>query len=145
MGPRRAGLLRARDAHRSTCRRCCEHIALYSQRISDSDDHTVIVTSIRSFRAGRDGNRLSRRTIAGRERTCFGGSIASSAAPKSANGSSFPSLGLKPAGPLNPFIKPEAQNCVPTATGITFDAVLEQVHPISLSWAPNGLFSARRR
>ena len=65
-------------------------------------------------------------------------------APKSANGSSFPNLNLKPARPLNPFIKPEAQNCVPTATGITFDAVLDRVNPISLSWARNGRFSGRR-
>jgi hypothetical protein len=65
--------------------------------------------------------------------------------PKSANGSSFPNLDLKPAGPLNPFIKPEARNCVPAATGLTFDAVLDRVNPISLSWAPNGLFSGRRR
>ncbi len=65
--------------------------------------------------------------------------------PKSANGSSFPNLDLKPASPLNPFIKPEAQNCVPAATGLTFDAVLDRVNPISLSWAPNGLFSGRRR
>ena len=65
--------------------------------------------------------------------------------PKSANGSSFPNLDLKPASPLNPFIKPEAQNCVPAATGLTFDAVLDRVNPISLSWTPNRLFSGRRR
>jgi hypothetical protein len=66
-------------------------------------------------------------------------------APKSANGSSFPNLDPKPTSPLNPFIKPEAQNRVSTATGIIFDAVLDRVNPISLSFSPNGLFSGRRR
>ena len=64
-------------------------------------------------------------------------------APKTANGSSFLNLDVKPTTPLNPFIKPEAQNRVPTATGLTFDAVLDLANPIRLSWAP-GLFSGRR-
>jgi len=66
-------------------------------------------------------------------------------APKSANGSSFPNLDLKPTIPLNPFIKPQAQNRVPTATGLTFDAVLDRVNPIRLSFSPDGRFSGRRR
>jgi hypothetical protein len=66
-------------------------------------------------------------------------------APKSANGSSFPNLDLKPTSPFNPFIKPQAQNRVPTATGLTFDAVLDRVNPIRLSFSPDGRFSGRRR
>jgi hypothetical protein len=66
-------------------------------------------------------------------------------APKSANGWSFPNLDPKPASTLNPFIKPQAQNRVPTATGVTFDAVLDQVNPIRLPFSPNRLFSGRRR
>ena len=66
-------------------------------------------------------------------------------APKSANGWSFPNLDPKPASPLNPFIKPQAQNRVPTATSFTFDAVLDRANPISLSFSPNKLFSGRRR
>jgi hypothetical protein len=66
-------------------------------------------------------------------------------APKTANGSSFPNLDLKPTSPLNPFIKPQAQNRVPTATGLTFDAVLDRVNPIRLSFSPSGRFSGRRR
>ncbi|MDX6464529.1 MAG: hypothetical protein QOH35_6078 [Acidobacteriaceae bacterium] len=65
-------------------------------------------------------------------------------APKSANGS-FPDLNPKPTSPLNPFIKSHAQNHVPTATGITYDAVLDPINPIKLSFSPNGLFSGRRR
>jgi hypothetical protein len=67
------------------------------------------------------------------------------AAPKTANGSSFPNLDPKPTSPLNPFIKPEAQNHVPTAIGITYDAVLDRVNPIRLSFSPDGRFSGRRR
>jgi hypothetical protein len=66
-------------------------------------------------------------------------------AMKSAAGSSFPNLDLKPTSPLNPFIKPEAQNRVSPASAITFDAVLDPANPISLSCSPNGLFSGRRR
>jgi hypothetical protein len=66
-------------------------------------------------------------------------------APKSAAGSSFRNLDPKPTSPLNPFIKPEAQNRVPTATGLTFDAVLDRANPIRLSFSPNKLFSGRRR
>jgi hypothetical protein len=69
----------------------------------------------------------------------------SEAAPKSAVGSSFPNLDPKPTSPLNPFIKPEAQNRLPTATGITFDAVLDLANPIRLSFSPNKLFPGRRR
>jgi hypothetical protein len=65
-------------------------------------------------------------------------------APKSAN-SSFPNLDRNQTSPLNPFIKPEALNRVPAATGLTFDAVLDLANPIKLSWAPNGRFSGRRR
>ncbi len=66
-------------------------------------------------------------------------------APKSANSWSFPDFDPNPAGTLNPFIKPQAQNSVPTANGITFDADLHPVNPIRLSFSPNGLFSARPR
>jgi hypothetical protein len=66
-------------------------------------------------------------------------------APKSANGSSFPNLDPRPTSPLNPFIKPEAQNRVPTPTGLIFDAVLDTANPIRLSFSPNGRFSGRRR
>src|SRR5882757_3088589 len=66
-------------------------------------------------------------------------------APKSANGSSFPNFDPKPTSPFNPFIKPQAQNRVPTATGLTFDAVLDRVNPIRLSFSPDGRFSGRRR
>jgi hypothetical protein len=65
-------------------------------------------------------------------------------APKSANGSPFPNFDPKPAGPLNPFIKPEAQNRVPTATDRTFDALLDLANPIKLSFSPNKLFPGRR-
>jgi hypothetical protein len=47
--------------------------------------------------------------------------------------------------PLNPFIKPEALNRVPAATGLTFDAVLDRVNPIRLSFSPDGRFSGRLR
>jgi hypothetical protein len=47
--------------------------------------------------------------------------------------------------PLNPFIKPEALNRVPAATGMTYDAVLDRANPIRLSWAPNRRFSGRQR
>ncbi|MDX6457453.1 MAG: hypothetical protein QOJ51_3702 [Acidobacteriaceae bacterium] len=66
-------------------------------------------------------------------------------APKSAVGSSFPNFDPKPTSPFNPFIKPQAQNRVPTATGLTFDAVLDRVNPIRLSFSPDGRFSGRRR
>jgi hypothetical protein len=66
-------------------------------------------------------------------------------APKSPVGSLFPNLDPKPTSPLNPFIKPEAQNRVPTATGIIFDAVLDRANPIKLSFSPNKPFLGRRR
>jgi hypothetical protein len=67
-------------------------------------------------------------------------------APKSANSSSLTNL-LKPnpTSPLNPFIKPQALNRVPAATGMTFDALLDPVNPIRLSFSPSGRFSGRRR
>jgi hypothetical protein len=66
-------------------------------------------------------------------------------APKSANGSSSSYLDRTPTSPLNPFIKPEALNRVPAATGLTFDAVPDRANPIRLSFSPNGRFSGRRR
>jgi hypothetical protein len=66
-------------------------------------------------------------------------------APKSANGSSFPNLDRNQTSPLNPFIKPEALNRVPAATGLTFDAVLDRANPIRLSFSPNRRFSGQRR
>jgi hypothetical protein len=66
-------------------------------------------------------------------------------APTSANDWSFPNLDPKPTSPLNPFIKPQAQNRVPAATGLTFDAVLDRVDPIRLSFSPDRRFSGRRR
>jgi hypothetical protein len=66
-------------------------------------------------------------------------------APKTANGSSFPNLDWNKTSPLNPFIKPEALNRVPAATGMTYDAVLDRANPIRLSFSPNGRFSGRRR
>jgi hypothetical protein len=66
-------------------------------------------------------------------------------APKSTNGWSFPNLDRKPASPLNPFINPAPQSHVPTATGITFDAVLDRLNPIRLSLSPDRRFSGRRR
>jgi hypothetical protein len=46
--------------------------------------------------------------------------------------------------PLKPFIKPEALNRVPDATGIIYDAVLERANPIRLSFSPDRRFSGRR-
>jgi hypothetical protein len=66
-------------------------------------------------------------------------------APKSAVGSSFPNLDPAPTSPLNPFIKPEALNRVPAATGMTYDAVLDRTNPIRLSFSPDRRFSGRRR
>jgi hypothetical protein len=66
-------------------------------------------------------------------------------APKTANDSSFPNLDRNQTSPLNPFIKPEALNRVPAATGLTFDAVLDRANPIRVSFSPNGRFSGRRR
>jgi hypothetical protein len=66
-------------------------------------------------------------------------------APKTANGSSFPNLDRNQPTPLNPFIKPEALNRVPAATGLTFDALLDLANPIRLSFSPNGRFPGRRR
>jgi hypothetical protein len=65
--------------------------------------------------------------------------------PKSAVASSFPNLDPKPTGPLNPFIKPQAQNRTPTADPLIFDAVLAPVNPLSLSFSPNGLFPGPQR
>jgi hypothetical protein len=66
-------------------------------------------------------------------------------APKSANDSSSSNPDRNQTSPLNPFIKPEALNRVPAATGLTFDAVLDRANPIRLSFSPNGRFSGRRR
>jgi hypothetical protein len=66
-------------------------------------------------------------------------------AQKTANGSSFPNLDRNQTSPLNPFIKPEALNRVPEATGFAFDALLDRANPIRLSFSPNGRFSGRRR
>jgi hypothetical protein len=66
-------------------------------------------------------------------------------APKSANGSSFPNLDRNQTSPLNPFIKPEAMNRVPAATGLTFDALLDLANPIRLSFSPNGRLPGKRR
>jgi hypothetical protein len=66
-------------------------------------------------------------------------------APKSANGSPFPNLDRNQTSPLNPFIKPEALNRVPEATGFAFDAVLDRANPIRLSWAGDRRFSGRRQ
>jgi hypothetical protein len=66
-------------------------------------------------------------------------------APKSANDSSSSNPDRNQTSPLNPFIKPEALNRVPAATGLTFDAVLDSANPIRLSFSSNGRFSGRRR
>ena len=66
-------------------------------------------------------------------------------AQKSASGSSFPNLDPTPTSPLNPFIKPEALNRVPAATGLALDAVLDRANPIRLSFSPNRRFSGQRR
>ena len=66
-------------------------------------------------------------------------------APKTANDSSSSNLDRNQTSPLNPFIKPEALNRVPAATGFAFDAVLDTANPIRLSFSPNGRFSGRRR
>ena len=66
-------------------------------------------------------------------------------APKTANDSSSSNLDRNQTSPLNPFIKPEALNRVPAATGFAFDAVLDRANPIRLSFSPNGRFSGRRR
>jgi hypothetical protein len=66
-------------------------------------------------------------------------------APKSANDKSSPNLDQNQTSPLNPFIKPEALNRVPAATGMTYDAVLDRTNPIRLSFSPNRRFSGRQR
>ena len=66
-------------------------------------------------------------------------------APKTANDLSSPNLDRNQSSPLNPFIKPEALNRVPAATGFALDAVLDRANPIRLSWAPNRRFSGPRR
>ena len=66
-------------------------------------------------------------------------------APKTANDSSSSNLDRNQTSLLNPFIKPEALNRVPAATGFALDAVLDRVNPIRLSFSPNGRFSGRRR
>jgi hypothetical protein len=66
-------------------------------------------------------------------------------APKTANDSSSPNLDWNRTSPLNPFIKPEALNRVPAATGLVFDAVLDTANPIRLSFSPKGRFSGQRR
>jgi hypothetical protein len=58
-------------------------------------------------------------------------------APKTANDLSSPNLDRNQSSPLNPFIKPEALNRVPAATGLVFDAVLDRANPIRLSFSPN--------
>ncbi len=49
--------------------------------------------------------------------------------PKSANSWSFPDFDPNPAGTLNPFIKPQAENRVPTETSLIYDAVLQTGEP----------------
>ena len=66
-------------------------------------------------------------------------------APKTANDSSSSNLDRNQTSLLNPFIKPEALNRVPAATGFALDAVLDRVNPIRLSFSPNKRFSGRRR
>jgi hypothetical protein len=66
-------------------------------------------------------------------------------ATKTANGSSSSNLDRNQTSPLNPFIKPEALNRVPAATGLIFDAVLHPANPIRLSFSPNRLVSGQRR
>jgi hypothetical protein len=66
-------------------------------------------------------------------------------APKTANHSSSSSLDRNQISPLNPFIKPEALNRVPAASGLTFDAVLDLANPIRLSFSPNRPVSGQRR
>ena len=66
-------------------------------------------------------------------------------APKTANDSSSSNLDRNQTSPLNPFIKPEALNRLPAATGFAFDAVLDRANPIRLSFSPNGRFSGQRR
>ena len=58
-------------------------------------------------------------------------------APKTANDSSSSNPDRNQTSPLNPFIKPEALNRVPAATGLVFDAVLDRANPIRLSFSPN--------
>jgi hypothetical protein len=64
---------------------------------------------------------------------------------KTVNDLSSSNLGRNQTSPLNPFIKPEALNRVPDATGFAFDAVLDRPNPIRLSFSPNGRSSGRRR
>jgi hypothetical protein len=66
-------------------------------------------------------------------------------APKTANDSSSLNLDRSQTSPLNPFIKPEALNRVPAATGMTYDAVLDRTNPIRLSFSPNRRFSGQQR
>jgi hypothetical protein len=66
-------------------------------------------------------------------------------APKSANGSPFPNLDRNRTSPLNPFIKPEALNRVPEATGFAFEAILDRANPIRLSFSGDRRFSGRRQ
>ena len=56
-------------------------------------------------------------------------------APKSTNGSSFPNLDPTPTGPLNPFIKPQALNRVPAATGSIFDVALDTISSLRLPFS----------
>ena len=64
---------------------------------------------------------------------------------KTANDSSSSNLDPNQTSLLNPFIKPQALNRVPTVTGSAFDAVLDRANPIRLSFSPNGRFSGQRR
>jgi hypothetical protein len=66
-------------------------------------------------------------------------------APKTPNASLSSNLDRNQTRPLNPFIKPGALNRVSAATGLTFDAVLDRVNPIRLSFSPDGRFSGRLR
>jgi hypothetical protein len=70
-------------------------------------------------------------------------------APKTANDSLSSILDRNQTSPLNPFVKPEALNRVPAATGFAFDAILDRANdranPITRSFSPNGRFSGRRR
>jgi hypothetical protein len=66
-------------------------------------------------------------------------------APKTANDSSSSNLDRNQTSLLNPFIKPEALNRIPAATGFALDAVLDRANPIRLSFSPNGRSSGQRR
>jgi hypothetical protein len=65
--------------------------------------------------------------------------------PNKANHSSSFNLDRYQTKPLNPFVKPEALDRVPAATGLVFDAVLDRANPMRLSFLPNRPVSGQRR